>query len=794
MQRTPIKRITYAVLCAAPIAALAADEGPALQAQRQSEDGIILKPQRSLMSLPVTREEPTPVFIEADRLEGVGDKEARAEGNVQLRRAGSAVFADRVQYDAVSQEVDATGNVRLEHQRDVLEGERMKLNLGTERGFIDKPTFSFTPQPRDPIGPLAPGSPALTRALPSEFDRRSKPQDALEARGNAARVVFDGPDRYRAEQASYTTCGPGNDDWFLKARELDIDRNRDIGVARGASIVFLDTPIFYTPYISFSLHQQRKSGVLTPHYGTASTTGTEITMPYYLNIAPNMDATFYPRLMTKRGLQLGSEFRYLQPNYYGDARLEVLPDDRQVGRERWGLFTKHMHELGKGWTGAINFNRVSDNTYFTDLSTLVAVTSRTTLPSEGILARTGNWGDGTYTLSALAQRWQTLQTDPQVIITPPYNRMPQLTLTGFRQDLLKSDLDVLTSYVDFQHPTLPTGKRLLAYPSLSLPLQTSWAYLTPKVGMHMSRYVIDSNTAGFEDSTRTLPTFSADSGLIFERNTRINGLPFIQTLEPKLFYVYIPYRDQTRVPNFESGLQDISFATMFSENQFSGHDRINDANQVTVGVTSRLIHPESGVERLRLALAQRYYFSEQRVTLPDVVARPDNTARSDLLAAISGTVFPNWRVEAGWQYNTDRSQTQKANIATRYQPAPGKVLNLAYRSTIDLINQTDISVQWPVAANWTVMGRWNYSTRDSRTLEALAGFEYDGGCWAFRAVGHRFATALNAVSTSVFVQLELNGVSRIGSNPLDVLRRNVGGYTRPDARSPRNDDYYVPDR
>src|SRR5687768_7678383 len=327
---------------------------------------------------------------------------------------------------------------------------------------------------------------------------------------------------------------------------------------------------------------------------------------------------------------------------------------------------------------------------------------------------------------------------------------------------------MLASYVDFDHPTLVNGKRALAYPSISLPLQTSYAYVIPKVGMHVTRYLLDPNAQGVTEQTRTLPIFTADAGLVLERETTFTGMPFIQTVEPKLFYVYIPFRDQTRIPNFESGLQDVSFATMFTENQFSGHDRINDANQVTVGVTSRLIHPDNGVERLRLTLAQRYYFSQQRVTLPGVAPRPDHTASSDLLAAISGTILPNWRVEAGWQYNTDQSKTQKANMAVRYQPAPGKVLNLAYRSTASLINQTDVSFQWPVASNWTLMGRWNYSTRDSRTLEALAGFEYDGGCWALRAVGHRFATAINAVSTSFFVQLELNGVSRIGSNPLDV--------------------------
>jgi LPS-assembly protein len=229
---------------------------------------------------------------------------------------------------------------------------------------------------------------------------------------------------------------------------------------------------------------------------------------------------------------------------------------------------------------------------------------------------------------------------------------------------------------------------------------------------------------------------------------------------------------------------------MFTENQFSGHDRINDANQLTVGVVSRLIRPDDGAERLRVALAQRYYFQGQRVTIPDAPVRPDHRFSSDLLAAVSGTILPNWTLEAGWQYNTDISDTQKLNVATRYQPEYGKVLNLAYRSTRDLIKQTDLSFQWPIASNWSVVGRWNWSIDDSRTLEALAGFEYDGGCWAFRLVGHRFATSLTNVSQSVFMQLELNGVSRIGSNPMDVLRRNVGGYTRIDPRAARVDDSY----
>jgi LPS-assembly protein len=690
-----------------------------------------------------------------------------------------------MRYELPSEQLDAKGNVRLERGGEIIEGTELRFNLGTERGFLDKPTFRLTPVPPDyaPPGTTAPAAPVTSAS------------SGLQGRGSADRLIFQGPDLYRAEQASYTTCGPGTDDWFIRARELDIDKGRDVGVARGASIVFLDQTIFYAPYLSFPLHRQRKTGFLTPHYGTSSSTGAELTAPYYVNIAPNRDLTLYPRIMTKRGLQLGTEFRYLEPTYNGETRFEYLPEDRELGRERYGYFIKHGHALPNGWGAVLNINRVSDARYFTDLSTHVAVTSRTTLPNEAVLAKSGLWGDsGSYAFSAMVQRWQTLQTDVLAPITPPYNRQPQLTFTAFRQDVMRGDFDLLSSYTDFDHATLVNGKRALAYPSFSLPLQTSYAYFVPKAGLHVTRYHVDPNAQGFEDQTRTLPILTADSGLVFEREMQFTGRSFIQTLEPRLYYVYIPFRDQSRIPNFESGVQDVSFATMFTENQFSGHDRINDANQVTVGVASRLIHPESGIESLRVAVAQRYYFQGQRVTLPGVAPRPDHTFSSDLLAALSGTILPNWTAEAGWQYNTDRSHTQKFNIATRYQPAPGKVLNLAYRSTAGLISQTDVSFQWPVTRNISAMGRWNWSIRDDRTLEALAGFEYDGGCWAFRAVAHRFATAVNQENTSFFLQLELNGISRIGSNPSDVLRRNVGGYTRLEPRAPRVEEYYVPER
>jgi LPS-assembly protein len=767
MHKLPITRISLAVLCALPLGSAA-------------QEGLKLQRQPTLMLLPPEADE-LPLFIEADRIQGHAERETEAEGTVRLRRRGQAFSADWMRYDRPLEEINARRDVRIEQGGDIIEGDVLRYNLQTDRGFMDNPVYTLRPATPD-LAPAASGEP--------------KPRfTEMDARGKADKLLFEGPQQYLAQNARYTTCGPGNDDWYIRADELKIDKNRDVGTARGASIVFMDHTIFYSPYMSFSLHQQRKSGFLTPHYGSSNTSGLELTVPYYWNIAPNYDATFYPRSMTKRGTQLATDFRYLDTTYRGNARVELLPSDQQAGRDRYGYFIKHAQTFSNGWSGSLNVNRVSDDKYFTDLSTLVAITSQTTLPNEGLLTRSGSWGTaGNYSFSAFAQRWQTLQTDTLAPITPPYNRQPQLSLTAFHQNLARTDFDLLASYVDFDHPTLVNGRRALAYPTFTLPLQTSAAYLTPKVGLHVTRYMLDKDTTTLPDRTRVLPIFTTEAGLVMERDTRFTGMNFTQTLEPKLYYVKIPYRDQSLIPNFESGVQDVNFTSMFSENQFSGQDRINDADQLTVGLTSRLIHPESGIERLRMAVAQRYYFESQRVTLPGVPARPDQTSSSDLLAAVSGTILPHWTAEAGWQYNTNASQVQKLNIATRYQPGPGKVLNLAYRDTINLIKQTDISVQWPLTGPWTVVGRWNWSIQDNRTLEGLAGFEYDGGCWAFRAVAHRFATATQASSTSIFLQLELNGVSRIGSNPLDVLRRSIGGYTAHDPRAPRQQEYYIPDR
>lgn len=759
MKKLIITRLSLAAICALPAVA-------------GGQQGLTLKSQPALLAIPPSVKEDVPLFFEADRLQGRQDQDTEAEGNVWFRKRGQAVYTDWLRYDKPAGEIAAQGNVRMELGADVVEGARLRYNLESDRGSMENPRYTLHRT----------SEPAGSRALFREAD----------ARGTAERILFDGPGQYRAERAEYTSCGPGNDDWYLRAGELRIDKERDVGVAHDASIVLLGAPIFYSPYLSFSLHQARKSGFITPHYGSTDKGGAEITIPYYWNIAPNRDATLSPRIMTRRGVLVHGEFRYLEPTFLGEVRAEVLPEDSaKNGERRSAYFLRHSQTLPGGWFGGLNLQRVSDDTYFTDLSTQIAVTSQVQLPSDIAIGRNGTWGGASsYGLSALVQRWQTLQPDPLQPVTPPYDRLPQITLAAARQEVLHSDFDFFGQYTTFDHPTLATGTRVLAYPSLSVPLRTAYASVIPKLGVNLTHYLIDANSAGFTDQSRTLPVFTTDSSVVFERLTAIGGAPFLQTLEPRLYYVYIPYRQQSDIPVFDSAQQDINFATIYSENQFSGWDRINDANQLTFGITSRFIGADTGAERLRVGIAQRYYFETQEVTLPGVPARTGSS--SDLLAALSGVVAPHLRAEAGLQYSTSFSETQKFNVGARYQPAPGRVLNLTYRETINTLRQTDFSTQWPVGWGWTGLARWNYSLLDDRTIEGLLGAEYNGDCWVLRVVAHRFATTTQETSTTFFLQLELNGVSRIGSNPMDTLRRNISGYARVDPRSPRPDGASLP--
>lgn len=710
-----------------------------------------------------------PIFISADSLQGHQDRDFEAIGHARLERQDQSIVADWLRYLKASDEVEATGHVRIEQNGNIVTGPKLKLQVKNNVGFMEKPQYALK------VGG---------------------------GRGHADLLQFEGKDKYKLHKAVYTTCPVGNDDWLLKVGELDLDQTAQVGIAHDASITFKGKPILYMPWLDFPTGNRRRSGFLAPVFGSTASGGEEITVPYYWNIAPNMDATIAPRMLAKRGAMLNNQFRYLEPNYSGEAHFNILPNDSITGKTRDELRFLHNQNFGDGWTGELNLQRVSDSYYYLDLSPLVTMTSQTVLPREGHLTYDGGW----WNFTSRVQNYQTL-SNPYVPVVAPYASLPQLLLNASRDDLAGLDVALKGEYDDFSHPIFVNGKRLALNPAISLPIRSSAAFVIPKVGMHSASYTLGANnTQGLPDSSISIPYASLDSGLYFERDNPMGRHGLTQTLEPRIYYVYVPYRNQNNLPNFDSAPMDFTYAQMFTENQFSGNDRFSDANQMTLALTSRFIDEKTGDERLRATIAQRLYLQS-----PQLI--PVTTSTSDVIAALGGSVTKKLSFDSYFQYDPRNWQTQFVSMYAHYAPETGKLINLGYlynRTILPLssyaygnptasaltnvlpaavvaqgyaLNQVDLSGQWPLAKHWNGVGRLNYSLANRQLLEGTAGVEYDSDCWALRAVMKRFAIAYQQTATAFFVQLELDGMARIGSDPLQALRMSIPGYAKTNIQS-----------
>ena len=706
-----------------------------------------------------------PVYVTADRIDGTSGVQSVAKGNADLIKADSRLRGDEIVYREQDDEVESSGNVVLTRETDEISGPHLKLKLGDSIGFFDSPVFKIDPRP----------SPTL---------RQPSLGPALSGYGTAVRLDFQGEDHYHLDQSTYSSCSPENGEqaWFAKVADLNLDYERSVGEARNATVYFKGVPILYSPWLSFSLNRQRNSGLLAPTWGTTTNAGMEFSLPYYWNIAPEMDATITPRVMAKRGTQWQGEFRYLGNNvpgglgssYQGVITGEVLPDDKLTGTKRHLLNVQHSQNFGYGFAGSLNLNGVSDDSYFTDLSSSVATIAQTNLVRQGTLS----YGAGWWSATALIQRFQTLQPPGQVV-GKPYERLPQVTVAAVRPDLpLGLAFNFSGEYVAFSNPNGGLdGKRTTAYPQISLPLQTAAFYVTPKIGVHNTRYQLEKQTAGLPtDLNRSMPIFSVDSGLTFERESSYAGRDLIQTLEPRLYYLKVPLRDQSLFPVFDSGVADFNFAQIFSENAFSGGDRIADANQATLAVSSRLISPNTGAELARVALGQRWYFADQAVVLPGQAHRTGHVA--DYLGSLSVQMERSTSFDSAIQYNPRNRLLERFNAGIRYQPETGRTLSAGYRYSRDLLNQMDASGQWPLGGGWSAVGRYNYSFKDKSLVENILGLEYNESCWALRFVVQRVATTTSQMNTAFFVQLQLNGFSSLGASPVNLLRRSVSGYDK----------------
>jgi LPS-assembly protein len=689
-------------------------------------------------------EEKAPMTLDAERIEGVGDLEFSAHGAAELKQDELTIFGERLRFNQELGRVDADGGVRLQQGPDRFFGPRLQYDTLGDTGVFEQPGFLL--------------------------------QREMNARGSASEVEFQGPGRYLLRNARFTTCAPAKEDWVLQAEELRLDYVAEEGRAESPRLRFFDTTILAAPFATFPLENRRKSGILVPYYANSTTRGVEVAVPFYWNIAPEYDATITPLYMTKRGGMLKNELRYLGRRYNGQTRFELMPEDREFDDRRFGISTQHQHTFSPSLSGHLDYNRVSDDRYFVDLASQVRQSSTGVLPQDGYLVHSASLGAASVSSVARIQRFQTLQ-DPDTPIVPPYDRIPQLNLSATMNDVAGLvDASVATEYVQFSHVSLVRGSRLTANPAFSAPFLAPGYFLTPKAGFRYARYGIENPAPGNVASPGvSIPWLSVDSGLIFEREARYFGADLTQTLEPRLFYVHVPYRNQDQIPVFDTALADLNFPQLFSENRFIGGDRFGDANQLTAAVTTRVLE-SGGREALRATVGQRYYFADERVALtPGGPLRTYNS--SDTLASIGGLLYRHLSFDATVQYNGRDKRAERYNVATRYAPEPGKVASASYRFSRDTIRQIDVSGQWPVSPGWFAVGRYNYSILDKRLVDGLAGFEYNGGCWVFRAVLQRIQASTQVSSTSFFFQLEFNGIGQIGTTEVvGLLKRNVSGY------------------
>lgn len=717
-------------------------------------------------TLPASARDALPVFLSGESLSGHTDQETELKGDAQLRRGDTVIRADQLRYDRPDDTARANGQVHLNRAGDVFEGPALELQVQTFKGTFTQPTFQFLKN-----GGL----------------------------GDASRADFIDDKHTIVHDARYSTCrrdGPEwLPDWVLRASRIHLDSEAGVGRAEDGVLTFKDFPVLPVPGISFPLGDQRKSGLLPPTIDVFdSVSGFVLQQPYYLNLAPNYDATLEPTLMTRRGIALGGEFRYLERVFGGQIRGNVMPSDRLRHADRWGISAQHVNALPGGATLGLNLNRVSDDNYWRDFPHATEALTGRLLPNDGRMA----WSAGPYAAQVRTLKWQTLQ-DVGSPIVPPYDRLPQLSTRYAREGLggfdVSLDLDYTRFRADRRLTGQPNGERSFALAQLSYPWVRPGGFITPSLKLNSTAYSFTTPLAnGATRASRSVPTFSLDSGLVFERNARFFGRDLRQTLEPRAYYVYTPYRDQHLLPSYDTAAKDFNFDSIYSDSPFVGNDRIADNNLLTLGVTTRLFDPETGGEAARLGIAQRLRFSDQRVTLPGMA--PTSERLSDLLLGASLNWSAPWRLDTNVQYNPKTGRSLRTTVGGRYSPGNYRVVNAAYRLQRGSSELVDLGWQWPLndlwgdrgedlgagrgqgPGRWYSVGRLNFSLMDRKLVDMILGFEYDAGCWIGRVVFDRLQSSTTTSSSRITLQLEFIGFTRlgVGANPLKKLRDNIPRY------------------
>ena len=661
---------------------------------------------------------------------------ARMSGGVLLRKNDKLAGAETARYDPEQQAILLEGDVRYEGPGTQIRSDSAEFAYLSGRIRFEGAEFSL-------------GSNGARGAA-----------EALEINQDG-KLILDG--------VEYTTCPPGSEDWLLQGRSIELDTGEGVGTARNIKLQFKGVPILYAPYLSFPIGDARKSGLLTPEIGSAGRSGNEIRLPFYWNIAPNYDATIAPRLLTSRGLQMETEFRYLTPRNDGILSADYLPNDSTLDESRHQIRYQHRTVFESGWRNQVNFREVSDSQYFEDLGGSLSSSSITHLN------RSIRFDYRTDHVSLLGQI-QDYQTIDDAIspVDEPYRRLPQLLAKGsWPVKFLRLGLD--GEVVNFDRDVGVTGWRANAAPSIEIPIAKPGWFITPAVSLDHTRYQLTNTLPGAStEPTRTVPIASVDTGMVLER--ALSGANRVQTIEPRLLYVNIPFREQDDLPVFDTITPDINLVQLYRKNRFLGIDRIGDTEQLSIGVTSRVLDVTSGRELMTATVGQTRYFGDRDVTLPGTTASTLET--SDYIAQLRFLIWENVNFDFGHQWGTRDNGTTQSEARLQYRPAGKKILNLAYRFRRDSLEQGDLSWSWPVSTQWNFVGRYNFSFRDQEVLEQFFGLEYESCCWGLRLVSRRYISTRDGTRESSFgLQLVLKGMTSVGTAADKLLERGILGYS-----------------
>ena len=665
-------------------------------------------------------------------------------GDVVLTTGDQTIRSDSLQYDSNTSDVLARGNIRYDRPDLALQAESAHLNLDKETGEINQAVYQ----------------------LP-----------ANNARGTAAKMQLVGDGVTVYQDASYTTCEAGNNDWILNAGKVELDQNTGMGRAEDIKLFFKDAQIISLPWATFPLDDRRISGFLVPSIGSSNSTGLDISIPYYFNLAPNYDATFTPRIMSERGIMLGGQLRYLDRVNRTTFNAEILPEDNdyQDNDTRGAAALVHRTDFTERLQGSLNLNYVSDNDYLEDLGGSLALTSTRHLQRTASL----QYFDEFYTISGRLQEYQTIEEG----IEEPYKLLPQITFNGgryFSDSPVNGELWAQYSNFDHELDSRAKGGRFDIMPSLAYDWRRSWGFFTPRASIRYTSYDLDDHTTDSVD--RFTSTVSLDGGLIFERDTSWFGNKTVQTLEPRLFYVYTPAEDQRDIPLFDTGRYTFNNAFLFKENRFSGPDRVGDANQVTAAITTRFLSEQTGRQYLAATLGQIFYFEDREVYLdynsPDSEATEDS---SSYVATLTGQPSRNWSIDAGLQWDADFERTEKGSFRIKYEDDTRHLFSARYQYDDSAkLEYTKLSAYWPVAFNTRLVGHSYYSLEEDRAIETVAGIEHGSSCcWRFRLLIRDYQTNAEQDSNlSFLLQLELSGFAQLGDDIDSFLEETIDGFVR----------------